>query len=301
VAEQRSGATGQTWSWLVAALLAGCALWLALAARAQDYGDEYRCHHGNPADGRTAAACDRLGDPIPSPEDRVREARLRPPPAPPPAPQQFVPPSDSAGPIDSSADFQRGRTDRMQYEAWRRGLLGDFRAGAGWAEAHGGVGDCGVGVPSATAEWRAGCTGAEAELSLSLAARRASSEYDRGWTSLPPDVSLVPASPPPGAPAPAANDTASPTVVPAAANATTPAPQKTGLNGTFLALVVAGIVGVLVGLALYFVPTMIAASRRKQNSLAIFLLNLCLGWTLLGWIVALTWSLYPERSTTLQV
>jgi hypothetical protein len=302
VAEQRSDPIGRTWPAIVAAIVAAMTLALGLAARAQDYGDEYRCHHGNPADGRTAAACDRLGEPIPTVDDRLREARLRPPPPPPPPPQalpqQPAPPFGAPSPIDGSADFQRGQADRLQYEAWRRGLLGDFRAGASWAETHGGEDDCRTGVAAATAEWRAGCTGAQAELSLSNAARRASPEYDRGWTSVQSDVPPATASAPVQ---PAASESPRPGPAPDAANATTPAPQKPGLSGTFLALVVAGIFGVLVCLALYFVPTMIAASRRKQNVLAIFLLNLCLGWTLIGWIVALTWSLYPEPSPPLQV
>ena len=51
------------------------------------------------------------------------------------------------------------------------------------------------------------------------------------------------------------------------------------------------IVVVLFGLALYFLPTLIAAGRRKRNTLAIFALNLFLGWTMLGWVLALVWSL----------
>ncbi|TRZ48114.1 superinfection immunity protein, partial [bacterium] len=30
--------------------------------------------------------------------------------------------------------------------------------------------------------------------------------------------------------------------------------------------------------------------RQHKNSLAIFLLNLLLGWTVLGWVVSLVWS-----------
>jgi len=42
--------------------------------------------------------------------------------------------------------------------------------------------------------------------------------------------------------------------------------------------------------AIYFLPTLIAFLRRHKNSLAIFLLNLLLGWTVLGWVVSLVWS-----------
>ncbi len=42
--------------------------------------------------------------------------------------------------------------------------------------------------------------------------------------------------------------------------------------------------------ALYFLPTLIAFLRQHKNSLAIFLLNLLLGWTVLGWVASLVWS-----------
>lgn len=44
------------------------------------------------------------------------------------------------------------------------------------------------------------------------------------------------------------------------------------------------------GLALYFLPTIIALARRRHNTLAIFLLNFFLGWTFVGWVVALVWA-----------
>lgn len=42
--------------------------------------------------------------------------------------------------------------------------------------------------------------------------------------------------------------------------------------------------------ALYFVPWIIAASRNHHNRSSIALLNLLLGWTFIGWVVALIWS-----------
>jgi hypothetical protein len=41
---------------------------------------------------------------------------------------------------------------------------------------------------------------------------------------------------------------------------------------------------------IYFLPTVIALARGHLSTLAIFLLNLFLGWTLLGWVIALIWS-----------
>lgn len=48
------------------------------------------------------------------------------------------------------------------------------------------------------------------------------------------------------------------------------------------------IILLLAGLAFYFLPSFIG--RHKSNSSAIFLLNLLLGWTLIGWIVSLVWA-----------
>jgi len=42
--------------------------------------------------------------------------------------------------------------------------------------------------------------------------------------------------------------------------------------------------------AVYFLPWIIAYYRRHSNLLALFLLNLFLGWTILGWIAALVWA-----------
>jgi hypothetical protein len=47
----------------------------------------------------------------------------------------------------------------------------------------------------------------------------------------------------------------------------------------------------LLGLALYFLPTIIAAARRAKNLVVILLVNIFAGWTGVGWIVALVWSL----------
>jgi hypothetical protein len=44
----------------------------------------------------------------------------------------------------------------------------------------------------------------------------------------------------------------------------------------------------------YFLPAIIAFARHKRDALSIFLLNLFLGWTLIGWIVALVWAAKAE-------
>lgn len=39
-----------------------------------------------------------------------------------------------------------------------------------------------------------------------------------------------------------------------------------------------------------FLPTIVAALRHSEHLLAIFLINFFLGWTVIGWIVALIWA-----------
>lgn len=45
-----------------------------------------------------------------------------------------------------------------------------------------------------------------------------------------------------------------------------------------------------IGAVVYFLPTINAKSRKHPNVSSIFLLDLFLGWTLIGWVVALVWS-----------
>ena len=47
------------------------------------------------------------------------------------------------------------------------------------------------------------------------------------------------------------------------------------------------ILGLLGG---YFVPWICAASRQHRQTVAIFVLNLLLGWTFVGWVAALVWA-----------
>lgn len=47
---------------------------------------------------------------------------------------------------------------------------------------------------------------------------------------------------------------------------------------------------VLILLALYLMPTSIACARSHQNTGAIFVLNLLLGWTFIGWVLSLVWA-----------
>ena len=47
---------------------------------------------------------------------------------------------------------------------------------------------------------------------------------------------------------------------------------------------------IIISFFLYFLPSIIANARKNSNSTAITLLNLFLGWTVIGWIAALIWA-----------
>ena len=55
-----------------------------------------------------------------------------------------------------------------------------------------------------------------------------------------------------------------------------------------------GIIAII--LIVHFLPTAIALGRGHPNTLAIFLVNLLLGWTFIGWVVALVWSVTATRN-----
>ena len=48
------------------------------------------------------------------------------------------------------------------------------------------------------------------------------------------------------------------------------------------------------GFVMYFLPSIIALIRSKRDLLSIFLLNFFLGWTMIGWIIALVWAAKTE-------
>jgi hypothetical protein len=50
----------------------------------------------------------------------------------------------------------------------------------------------------------------------------------------------------------------------------------------------------VVALYLYFLPTAIADQRHHREYAPIFVLNLLLGWTFVGWVAALVWSLTSD-------
>jgi H+/Cl- antiporter ClcA len=59
------------------------------------------------------------------------------------------------------------------------------------------------------------------------------------------------------------------------------------MDGTVLLIIAA----LVVGLFVYFLPTLFANQRRHRERRPIFVLNLLAGWTFAGLVAALVWSL----------
>lgn len=56
-----------------------------------------------------------------------------------------------------------------------------------------------------------------------------------------------------------------------------------------------GIVALFLLIAWYFIPSLIAWEKAKAGKVSILIVNIFLGWTVIGWIVALAWAVYPDK------
>lgn len=55
---------------------------------------------------------------------------------------------------------------------------------------------------------------------------------------------------------------------------------------------IAGIIWLAIIGFTYLLPAIVG--RKKKNANAIFILNVLLGWTILGWIIALVWAVSKD-------
>ncbi|MBQ6892998.1 MAG: superinfection immunity protein [Clostridia bacterium] len=60
--------------------------------------------------------------------------------------------------------------------------------------------------------------------------------------------------------------------------------------------IIAAIIGIAVALFIYFLPFIIAILRKHPQKVAIFFLNLLLGWSFVGWVVSLVWSFIKDKN-----
>jgi hypothetical protein len=55
-----------------------------------------------------------------------------------------------------------------------------------------------------------------------------------------------------------------------------------------------GLIGFGLAIAFYFLPYYFAKQNNKKNKTAIGILNFFLGWTIIGWVIALVWAHIEE-------
>lgn len=55
------------------------------------------------------------------------------------------------------------------------------------------------------------------------------------------------------------------------------------------------IIPVILFLSVYFIPTFIAIKSKHINKTGIILLNIFLGWSFVGWVIALIWSVMKKN------
>ena len=50
------------------------------------------------------------------------------------------------------------------------------------------------------------------------------------------------------------------------------------------------------GFLMYFLPSVVAFARNKRDTTSIVLLNFFLGWSVIGWVIALVWAFKNDVS-----
>lgn len=60
-----------------------------------------------------------------------------------------------------------------------------------------------------------------------------------------------------------------------------------------------GPIVLLIMLGLYALPSIIAWRRKHRDLTQIIILNLFLGWTLLGWVASLIWAIRPPTNVSI--
>ena len=71
---------------------------------------------------------------------------------------------------------------------------------------------------------------------------------------------------------------------------------KTDLQSQYLDLLFTLLIWAIV-LYIYFIPTSVAMKRKHLNYLSIFVINLFLGWTIIAWVICLSWAVKVERKS----
>lgn len=57
---------------------------------------------------------------------------------------------------------------------------------------------------------------------------------------------------------------------------------------------------IVAALGLYFLPAIVADRRKRHDLLTLALFNACLGWTVVGWLIAIRWAFVPNPPPDLE-
>lgn len=69
---------------------------------------------------------------------------------------------------------------------------------------------------------------------------------------------------------------------------------KMSTNKAYFDLII-GAIGFFILMALYFLPTILANKRKHRQHDPISIINLFLGWTVIGWVICLAWASSDNR------
>ena len=68
------------------------------------------------------------------------------------------------------------------------------------------------------------------------------------------------------------------------------------MHGLDTALILLIFIGVVLALAVHFLPSIIAFRRHHEYRWPILILNTFLGWSVIGWALALAWAVWPKKT-----
>lgn len=69
------------------------------------------------------------------------------------------------------------------------------------------------------------------------------------------------------------------------------------MEGDVVSDSIEGFVITIALLSMYFLPALVAWKRSHRNASAIGVLNLFLGWTMIGWVGSLVWAFTSNTAT----
>lgn len=68
------------------------------------------------------------------------------------------------------------------------------------------------------------------------------------------------------------------------------------MNGEVVTAMVGAVAVLGITIAVYMLPWIVALMRHKRSTAGIFVCNLFLGWTLIGWVVSLVWAFTTDQA-----